>query len=785
MTGQALRLKERKDQLWRIYSHSEDMLDYARYTRCRNQLRSLTRRLRREFEANLARNIKANPKAFWRYSNTRLKTKSKLDDLTDESGSTVSDDSGKARLLNTFFSSIFTIESSDQMPEPPNQFSGPGIESITITAEMVHKKLLKLKTDSAPGPDGIHPKLLQLAAQSLAEPLASQFNESLDQGVLPDAWKTAVVVPIHKKGSKKEPGNYRPISLTCIPCKVMESLIRDELMEFLSSTDQISKHQHGFRPRRSCSSQLLETLEDWCRIIEQGDSVDVIYLDFRKAFDSVPHKRLLKKLCSYGISGKLLRWIEVFLSDRKQQVMVNGVHSDLVPVKSGVPKGSVLGPLLFLLYVNDIPSIVSCTAKMFADDTKIYTSMPKPRGNPQAVATEVPGPAVAPHGAGRDRPSEPVSAQANQTYGHQQHRSTEATAAEVSGPAVAPHGAGRDRPLKPESAQANQTNEQEHRRSTEATAAEVSGPAVAPDGAGRDRPLKPKSAQANQTNEQEHRRSTEATAAEVRGPAVAPDGAGRDRPLKPKSAQANQTNEQEHRRSTEATAAEVSGPAVAPHGAGRDRPLKPKSAQANQTNEQEHRRSTEATAAEVSGPAVAPDGAGRDRPLIPESAQANQTNEQEHRRSTEATAAEVSGPAVDPDGAGRDRPLKPKSAQANQTNEQEHRRSTEATAAEVSGPAVAPDGAGRDRPLIPESAQANQTNEQEHRRSTEATAAEARGPAVAPDGAGRDRPLKPESAQANQTSARQRHSDSKYMASRGEKCGCRSPRSKQRLLSPF
>ena len=120
--------------------------------------------------------------------------------------------------------------------------------------------------------------MAQLAAEPLASPLASLFRESLDQGIVPEVWKTATVVPIFKKGSKQEPGNYRPISLTSIACKIMESLIRDALMEFLLSTHQLSRHQHGFHPGRSCSTQLLEVLVDWCQVIEQGGPVDVLYL---------------------------------------------------------------------------------------------------------------------------------------------------------------------------------------------------------------------------------------------------------------------------------------------------------------------------------------------------------------------------------------------------------------------------------------------------------------------------------------------------------------------------
>ena len=376
INGQALKLKKKKEFLWRVYTRSHDLSDYSRYTKCRNQLRGLTRKLRKDLELNLAKNIRTKPKLFWRYTNTRLRTKAKLDDLMDPSGSTVTDDAGKAQLLNSYFGGVFTREDLIHIPEPASQYTGTPIEVMHISAEMVRRKLEALKVDSAPGPDGVHPKLLQLASGPLSGPLAALFQKSLDQGVLPEDWKTAAVVPIHKKGPKQDPGNYRPISLTSVPCKVLESLIRDEIMEFLMATNQLSEHQHGFRPRRSCSSQLLEVLEEWSRSIEHGDPIDVVYVDFKKAFDAVPHHRLLRKLQSCGISGCLLRWIEAFLCDRKQEVVLNGCHSGPTPVTSGVPQGSVLGPLLFIVYINDLPPVVSSSTKMFADDTKVYREVP-------------------------------------------------------------------------------------------------------------------------------------------------------------------------------------------------------------------------------------------------------------------------------------------------------------------------------------------------------------------------------------------------------------------------
>jgi len=217
-----------------------------------------------------------------------------------------------------------------------------------------------------------HVCILREAADPLSAILARIFRYSLDIGQLPTDWKAGDVVPIFKKGDKQSPANYRPVSLTSVLCKVMEAIIRDRLMDHMIVTGQLHNAQHGFRPKRSCSSQLLATLEEWSRAVENDDPVDVIYCDFAKAFDSVPHKRLLRKLQDCGVGGRLLRWVEAFLTDRRQRVVLNGVKSAWASVISGVPQGSVLGPLLFVIFVNDLPDVVNSSVQLFADDTKIY-----------------------------------------------------------------------------------------------------------------------------------------------------------------------------------------------------------------------------------------------------------------------------------------------------------------------------------------------------------------------------------------------------------------------------
>ena len=246
------------------------------------------------------------------------------------------------------------------------------LTDMDITEDTVEKKLNKLKVTKSSGPDGFHPRILSELSKSIKSPLCVIFNKSLQEGRLPESWKDAHVTPIHKKGKKPTPGNYRPVSLTSVVGKMMESIVRDQLVHHMMSNGLFCDAQHGFVPGRSCMTQLLVTMELWSEILDSGCPVDVIYLDFSNAFDTVPHRRLLKKLEAYGIKGDLLTWIENFLSGRRQRVTVNGKLSTWAEILSGIPQGSVLGTVLFVIYINDLPDELVCTAKIFADDTKLF-----------------------------------------------------------------------------------------------------------------------------------------------------------------------------------------------------------------------------------------------------------------------------------------------------------------------------------------------------------------------------------------------------------------------------
>ena len=307
-----------------------------------------------------------------------MKTKVVIGDLVKQEGELTSGNREKAEVLNDYFSSVFTEENLENMPSlEPRPYDTP-LTTLEITPDKVKKKLLKLKKTKSAGPDGFHPRVLRECVDTISSPLAMIFNKSLQEAKLPPQWKEGHVTPIHKKGSRKLPGNYRPVSLTSVIGKVMESLVRDEIVHHMMKNNLFCDEQHGFVPGRSCMTQLIGCIEDWTEALEDGHCLDVIYLDFKKAFDSVPHQRLLSKLEAYGITGTLQKWLVDFLIGRKQRVVLGGETSEWTTVKSGIPQGSVLGPVLFVIFINDLPDALNSTVKIFADDTKIYRPLRGP-----------------------------------------------------------------------------------------------------------------------------------------------------------------------------------------------------------------------------------------------------------------------------------------------------------------------------------------------------------------------------------------------------------------------
>ena len=343
------------------------------YKKARNKATRECRKAKIRMERKVAQQAKDNNKCFWSYIKDRNKVRTGVSDLLKADGSKTSSDSEKAQVLNDFFQSVFTEEPDGDLPNPPTFEFKEQLNDTEITVEEVKKLLSKMKIGKAAGPDNIPPILLVEAADTLATPVSIIFKKSLEHGQLPNEWKQANITPIFKKGSRTAANNYRPVSLTSVLCKAMESLLRNRVMDHLQENDLICKEQHGFTPGRSCTTQLLDTLDCWTEILDQGGCVDAVYTDFQKAFDTVPHRRLMLKVKAHGISGKLYNWIENFLSGRSQRVYVNGSSSESAQVTSGIPQGSVLGPLLFVIYINDLPQHVKSQVRIFADDTKLFT----------------------------------------------------------------------------------------------------------------------------------------------------------------------------------------------------------------------------------------------------------------------------------------------------------------------------------------------------------------------------------------------------------------------------
>lgn len=363
-----------KNRAWNQYKKNKSDVNWKNFTCIRNKTNKIVSANKANFELKIANEIKSNPKQFWKYVKSKSSASRDFPRLVDNEGMVYDNDSAKAELFNSYFSSVFTAEDTSSIPTP-TVLSNSNLSSITISPDIVLKYLQKINTSKSAGPDGIHSKVLYEVKDVIKTPLSIIFNKSLAEGILPSMWKHANVKPLFKKGSKKSPSNYRPVSLTSICCKSMERILRDGIMNHLESNNLLSSNQHGFRSGRSCVTQLLEIIEIWSDLLDQGIPYDCIYLDYAKAFDKVPHIRLCRKIESHGIKGDLLKWLSNFLKNRTQMVTINNHSSSNTNVISGIPQGSVLGPILFLIYINDISEGINSVIKIFADDTKIFRAL--------------------------------------------------------------------------------------------------------------------------------------------------------------------------------------------------------------------------------------------------------------------------------------------------------------------------------------------------------------------------------------------------------------------------
>ena len=364
-----------KERAWKRLKARKTHLRSEQYRVERNKANAMVKLAKIVFEKKLAGDIKLNPKHFWSFIRSRTKLKENVLRVKKRNGRMTESDIETANELNHAFQSVFISESESNVPVFNETYDGPILEDVEITIDYVSELLQKTNANKSMGPDGVPPKFLKECYRELASPITIIIRESLESGILPNLWKVAKICSIFKKGDKTDPLNYRPISLTCIICKLCETIIRNKVIEHLEANDIISVKQHGFRSKRSTLTNLLEYMEAMTRAVDLQIPIDVNYLDCRKAFDTVPHKRLLSKLYGYGIRGAVWEWIRDFLTERKQFVEVRGQQSEQLSVTSGVPQGSVLGPVLFLVYINDLVDELECPALIFADDAKIFVKI--------------------------------------------------------------------------------------------------------------------------------------------------------------------------------------------------------------------------------------------------------------------------------------------------------------------------------------------------------------------------------------------------------------------------
>ena len=332
-----IRKIKKKHRAWQRYLETRSGQKFVEYRRLSNQVKNLTTKAKKDLEKNIARESKVIPKKFWNYVSRKTKVKQGIPDLVyedEDNNEKSTTDKKKAEILSSFFNSVFTHEDLQDMPTPEKRTFKNWLKTIKISREKIKKKLLQLKISKSRGPDELHPRLLKELTDEISVPLETIFIQSLKEGKTPKEWKTGEISAIFKKGKRRQAGNYRPVSLTSVVCKLMESLIREEIIRHMRINRLFSPLQYGFIDRRSTTLQLLYVLDEWTEIIDSGGTIDAVYMDFMKAFDKVPHVRLLKKLESYGIGDDLLKWISSFLTGQKQRVRVGSATSEWTAVTS-------------------------------------------------------------------------------------------------------------------------------------------------------------------------------------------------------------------------------------------------------------------------------------------------------------------------------------------------------------------------------------------------------------------------------------------------------------------
>lgn len=370
-----IRLIREKNKYRKRYNKYKNPMDKIAFKSCSKQCDELSKECYKTYINRIEKHISANPKSFWTFiKNKRGVSKSYPATMTDGS-TTANDGSDVCNMFGSYFSSVYSSENQSSISSQHINSrivinNSDSFALANIKQEDIFKKLKSLDITKGPGSDQIPAIFIKRCAEELTIPLNIIFNKSLCVGVFPEQWKLAKVVPIHKGDDDQLVSNYRPISILCAIAKVFEALICPLIQSYFKRF--VSNHQHGFIAGRSTCSNLVSFIEHVIDKVDNNEQVDVVYTDFCKAFDKVSHAVLIDKLISYGFAGSFVKWLSSYLTGRFFYVVANGYKSDIFRISSGVPQGSHLGPLLFTIFINDLPDYLNNTmAFLFADDLKI------------------------------------------------------------------------------------------------------------------------------------------------------------------------------------------------------------------------------------------------------------------------------------------------------------------------------------------------------------------------------------------------------------------------------
>ena len=384
LTSKIKKMKRKRKRLYDKYMQLRTETNHDNYKMYRNKVTNEIRKSKKSVTDKISsklRDTNLQPKDYWRTLKQFIKPqqRSSIPPLNAD-GIILDDDTDKANFLNDYFTQQTSLDDTHaSLPATPLE-NNSTLNSILITRGEVQEILKYLKVGKAVGPDTISNKLLKELSTPLSSPLCDLFNFSLRRGQFPNSWKEANITPIHKKDDPSDVSNYRPISLLNTIGKVFEKIVHKHVFNFFRDNNILTSLQSGFLPGDSTVNQLVDLYNTFCKALDDGKEVRAIFCDISKAFDRVWHRGLLYKLRRAGITGSLLSWFSNYLQDRKQRVVLPGASSNWSTVQAGVPQGSILGPLLFLLYINDIVVDIQSSIRLFADDTSLYIIVDDPLG---------------------------------------------------------------------------------------------------------------------------------------------------------------------------------------------------------------------------------------------------------------------------------------------------------------------------------------------------------------------------------------------------------------------